>query len=209
VKTAACPKGLPAGLFCWKFPGQGAPGQDSNTCNGDSGGPAFVAVANELRLAGVTSGGDEGCAEGGESFDADVGAFRKWIEGAAGVDLGEGTCGDLADVTGARARVYHQSGELSPAQTRFDFDLPVDPDAVRLVVTLNGDSGSGANDFDLEVAEERAPGAAAGPCEATASGQFASCVLHPQGGSHVPAAVTRRTGSGIFQLTATQYLRLP
>jgi secreted trypsin-like serine protease len=48
-----------------------------NTCNGDSGGPAFVESANELWLAGITSSGDTPCTDHGT--DTRVESFMSWI----------------------------------------------------------------------------------------------------------------------------------
>lgn len=48
------------------------------TCNGDSGGPAFVMHEGEELLAGVTSFGDTGCDEYG--FDTRVDVFADWID---------------------------------------------------------------------------------------------------------------------------------
>jgi hypothetical protein len=49
------------------------------TCNGDSGGPAFVVEGGREVLAGVTSWGDGPCAEFGVDTRVDV--HRAWIEG--------------------------------------------------------------------------------------------------------------------------------
>ncbi|NUP06973.1 MAG: serine protease [Polyangiaceae bacterium] len=53
----------------------GLPGK--NTCNGDSGGPAFAEVNGELLLAGVTSYGDANCTQYG--VDTRVDAFASFI----------------------------------------------------------------------------------------------------------------------------------
>lgn len=49
-----------------------------NTCNGDSGGPAFVEFQNRLLLAAVTSAGDEACTLG---YDTRIDAYRQWLAG--------------------------------------------------------------------------------------------------------------------------------
>jgi len=48
-----------------------------NTCNGDSGGPAFVSVGGQLQVAGVTSYGDAKCTKYG--IDTRVDAFDAFI----------------------------------------------------------------------------------------------------------------------------------
>ena len=57
--------------FAYQTPGK-------NTCNGDSGGPAFAADASgNLTVAGVTSYGDQGCTQYG--VDTRVDAFQSFI----------------------------------------------------------------------------------------------------------------------------------
>jgi len=56
-----------------------APGK--NTCNGDSGGPAFAKVGDEWFVAGVTSYGDVGCTSYG--VDTRVDAFASFLPGSA------------------------------------------------------------------------------------------------------------------------------
>jgi len=50
----------------------------SNTCNGDSGGPAFVRKGNSLVVAGITSAGDVNCTQYG--IDTRVDAYGAWIQ---------------------------------------------------------------------------------------------------------------------------------
>jgi subtilisin-like proprotein convertase family protein len=58
---------------------------ESNTAPGDSGGPAFVTVGNELFIAGVTSGGSgDAHTLGDNSFDTRVDTFASWIDGIVG-----------------------------------------------------------------------------------------------------------------------------
>ena len=49
------------------------------TCNGDSGGPAFMTVGGKEVIVGVTSYGDTQCAQGG--FDTRIDAYASWIDG--------------------------------------------------------------------------------------------------------------------------------
>ena len=65
--------------------------QESNTAPGDSGGPAFVTVGNNLFIAGVTSGGTGDAHELGDfSFDTRVDTFASWIDSVVGDDGGGG-----------------------------------------------------------------------------------------------------------------------
>jgi secreted trypsin-like serine protease len=47
------------------------------SCNGDSGGPAFIQKGTELYLWGVTSRGDEECAS--EGIYTQINAYSDWI----------------------------------------------------------------------------------------------------------------------------------
>lgn len=71
-----------------------AGGQDRDTCNGDSGGPAIVVLGNgRVRLAGVTSRGSTPCGRGGWygiAFEP-----LSWIRAQTGVDLLPPYCGDF------------------------------------------------------------------------------------------------------------------
>jgi V8-like Glu-specific endopeptidase len=53
-----------------------------NTCGGDSGGPAFRWVGGQMRVAGVTSYGDQNCQQYG--VDTRVDAYLGWIEQVVG-----------------------------------------------------------------------------------------------------------------------------
>jgi hypothetical protein len=80
---------------------------DKNTCDGDSGGPAFLARAGVERVTGVTSYGDEGCAIDGVNARADAPSIAGFIQPA--IDLFEagdpcradGACNDACDEGGA------------------------------------------------------------------------------------------------------------
>jgi V8-like Glu-specific endopeptidase len=49
------------------------------TCNGDSGGPAFMTIGGKETIVGLTSYGDVNCATGG--YDTRVDALVDWIDG--------------------------------------------------------------------------------------------------------------------------------
>jgi uncharacterized membrane protein YgcG len=59
-----------------------------NTCNGDSGGPAFVVRSRVERLAGVTSSGDADCKIDGSDARSDAPAIAAFIQPT--LDLFEG-----------------------------------------------------------------------------------------------------------------------
>jgi hypothetical protein len=58
--------------------------QGKNTCNGDSGGPAFAQVGSEYFVAGVTSYGDAGCTQYGVDTRADAYASFLGVSGGGG-----------------------------------------------------------------------------------------------------------------------------
>lgn len=62
-----------------------------NTCNGDSGGPAFANVNGEMLVAGVTSYGDENCTQFG--VDTRVDAFASFIGASGGSGGTADPCG--------------------------------------------------------------------------------------------------------------------
>ncbi len=61
--------------FAYSTPGR-------NTCNGDSGGPAFVRRAGAQVVAGVTSYGDQGCTQYG--VDTKVSGYIDWMDDYTG-----------------------------------------------------------------------------------------------------------------------------
>lgn len=61
-----------------------------NTCNGDSGGPAFVERNGELQIAGVTSFGDSNCTQYG--VDTRVDAFLDFLGLPADVPASASSC---------------------------------------------------------------------------------------------------------------------
>jgi hypothetical protein len=93
AKVAACDPPA-AGFVCWNFRRPwGAPGTNSDTCYGDSGGPLFLSIGGTV-LAGVTSSGtNPECAPVDNAFDDDVFSDLAWIEKEGGADLASTSCG--------------------------------------------------------------------------------------------------------------------
>lgn len=113
AETATCTGTDPAWHMCWNFRAPlDLPGLDSNTCNGDSGGPAFADLGFGDSVVGITSGGSSGdCLADDASFDTDVYVHRSMIQGIGGADLLSTSCGSIAQV-----------GEPGVARATFDFD---------------------------------------------------------------------------------------
>ncbi len=206
VSTADC--GTPT-LVCWDFANPiGTSGEDSNTCNGDSGGPLFWYDGSEGVLAGITSGGNsEDCLPLDQSYDANVFHYRSWIASKVGGDLGGEACGAFAPVGSAPTTVGTFAGTLSSAapQRFYPVEVPAETNALR--VTMNGTDPGGV-DFDLYVRRGAQPSASNFDCKHDGSNQVASCeFVNPAAGTWW-LLVQRHAGSGPFQATATA-LRAP
>ncbi len=101
VVTSSCSGLVPEPEHvCWVFQSPfGPPGQDSNTCSGDSGGPLFVDLGAGPVVAGITSGGTSTACTGTDfSFDANVFLYQSFIQGVAGSDLSNTSCGSHSQV---------------------------------------------------------------------------------------------------------------
>jgi len=201
VVTVTCTQGISnTSSVCWNFlPPLGAPGTNSNTCNGDSGGPLFIDFGSGPLLAGVTSGGNlEGCSLGDFSYDANVYEYRSWIQSQAGGDLGATNCGLLAQVGSPGARVADYAGALSRNELLvYDFEVPPGMQEVR--VTVNAQQ-----DFDLFV--RKAPGVSETnfDCKDDGVRAIGTCSFtNPQPGQW-SALIRAYQSSGPYQLAITQ-----
>ena len=76
-------------VYSTQFRFNGTGGGTGNTCNGDSGGPAFGMVGSNEVLLGTTIGGPEPCGQYG--VDSRVDYYRTWLKTTSGGDLA-GTC---------------------------------------------------------------------------------------------------------------------
>ena len=196
VTTGACPGDIDAsGKVCWTY--QGAP--DSNTCNGDSGGPLYFGEAGALRVGGITSGGTQGsCLEGDNSYDNSVYDFRTFINERAVGGLAQAACGSLPQVGQELVAVSSIEGALAAAATA-DLAVEVPRGTTELRVALNSSDGSGAN-FDFSVARE---GGGQALCSSAAAGAYGFCVIDsPEAGDYL-ATVIAAGDAGDYQLTAT------
>lgn len=202
VTTTA--SGCAADQICWSFESPlGPPGEDSNTCNADSGGPLFWdSPAGEV-VAGITSGGlAANCDPYDLAFDADVFTYRTYIQAQGGADLGQTSCGPGPQVGDAQIALSSFQGSLSPGNPDdlWSFVVPAGTTALR--VALNASEQSGA-DFDLYVKQGSPATVASFDCKADGPNQYGFCEhTNPATGSWY-ARVQRYSGSGPYQLTAT------
>ena len=202
VVTDTCPRDARGpGHICWRYEGEGA-----NTCNGDSGGPLFVAADGKLAVAGITSGGTRfDCLEGDRSYDTDVFTFREFIAAAVGGErLGQTTCGAQPQVGTAGATVESQQGTLARNQeATLAFEVPDGTSEIR--VMLNAVEGS---NLDLRVRHGEPPTADEHDCAAVDGSSYGACAIDgPETGTWHAAVTAKRAGE--YQLTVTVFAGAP
>jgi hypothetical protein len=211
VQTVSCPPDVPSGatdadVVCWNFAAPiGPPGSDSNTCNGDSGGPLFLDLGAGQVVAGVTSGGNSAnCLPTDHSYDANVFTHRSFILGELGADS-TAACGGLAPVGDAQTTVIEHDGTLASANPSAAFTVTVPAGANALRVTLNGED-NGFFDVNLYVKQGLGAGPSSFDCKADGASVFGSCNADLPAAGTWSIAVERgdaAIGAGQYQLTAT------
>lgn len=207
--VAACTDDHPGDRnVCWSFrEPQGAPGSNSDTCEGDSGGPLIVSQGGGAAVAGVTSGGSSfSCLPPDDSFDSDVFFHRSFIIGIGGTDLDSTRCGDLPHVGEAGVSQSNESDTLGLAgEGRYSVQVPA---ATRLLrIGLNADTGESrrGNDFDLYLRREANPTSEEFDCGSTSETGFEFCeIVAPQPGTW-NILVEAFRGQGEIQLTTTMF----
>ncbi len=208
VTVAACATaGLnPANHVCasWNSP-LGAPGVNSGTCYGDSGGPLFVTTAAGPAIAGTTSGGDNAnCTPPNHLFFADVYGDRAWIAANA-PDLGTAACGDLPAAGGPNTAVSAASGSLSPSHPSEVVPLNVPSGTARLRVGLTAENFD-SNDYNLYVKQGSPPTTASFDCQSDGQGPLAFCDIQSPASGPWYALVNEASGpGGVYQLISTLY----
>lgn len=100
VTTASCAFAPEPAHVCWDYTSPiGAPGLDSNTCSGDSGGPLFADLGGDEVIVGVTSGGSAfDCRPQDSSFDVNVFRNVAFIQSVGGADLLSTSCGSISQI---------------------------------------------------------------------------------------------------------------
>ncbi|HEV7504258.1 MAG TPA: trypsin-like serine protease [Thermoanaerobaculia bacterium] len=138
VTTAACDPQAP-GFVCWNFKKPlGAPGFNSDTCFGDSGGPLFLSLGGQTVLAGVTSSGtNDECAPIDNSFDADVFANRAWIQAEGGTDLAATSCGTGPQIGGPGTTILGSVASLRRGPSRAASTVEVPAGTAELRIALS------------------------------------------------------------------------
>lgn len=207
VTTGACPLLVsPTTSVCWTFDAPiGAPGDDSNTCNGDSGGPLFVDLGAGPVVAGVTSGGTSNdCFPTDQSYDANVYVYRNWIASQGGADLELASCGALPPVGDAATDAVEWPGSITILQPEARTTVEVAPGATMFRVAMNAVDDGLAN-FDLYVKRGAAPTESSYDCARTGTTQYGVCDFEMPAAGTWHLLVRRVAGSGSFQVTATRF----
>lgn len=206
VETTDC-TGLLGGLgnaelVCWDFLNPvGAPGADSNTCNGDSGGPLFVDLGGGEVVAGVTSGGTNSfCTATDHSYDANVFTYAAFIAGELGIDS-TAPCGGVPAVGDPNVIVGGSSGVLGSTNPSDVITVNVLGTPSELRFALNGENPG--LDVDLYVKEGLGVSTINFDCSNDGFSNFADCVFaFPTAGAWT-VLLQRASGDGEYQLTTT------
>lgn len=213
VTTTECPLGVSDSTHvCWSFVEPlGAPGDNSGTCDGDSGGPLFANVGAGDLLVGLASGNAPSCSPSSTGFDTDIFYERIWIQTEAGTAIGDASCGGLPSAGGPGTQVGAAAGVVNAANPQGRSTFEVLPGTTLLRVALNGADQDGsvhpsvANDFNLYVKAGTPPSATDFDCGDARAGPYGFCEIDapPAGTWHV--LVDRVVGGGAYQATATAF----
>jgi len=188
VKFGRCKDNL-AGkkLQCWDFDADINVGPNqSNTCNGDSGGGVFMfekeGQRSVQRVVGVVSGGLNyaDCVKGDRSYDTDVSLWKEWLATVGEGRLSAQSCG-RGNAVDTPSNLRSQIVTLGPERQEAIFEIEIPASTGLLRVAMSGeDDNSHKNDFDLYLfrgAETTDP-----ICQQNGLGQFAFCeVARPTG----------------------------
>jgi len=210
IVTTDCNTGETAGegndkLVCWDYDASvGAPGEDSNTCNGDSGGPLFMTFSGATEIVGVTSAGVTlDCLPTDHSWDASVYYNASWISGMIGADS-TASCGSIPPVGDPDVSAFHNSGSLSTLNPSDSFTINFAGTASVIRFTLNGtDNGSFNPNFFVK--EGLGASAADYDCKADGTTVFGACEFVSPASGTWSVFVERAAGGGQYQVTTTVF----
>ena len=211
VKVTNCVQSVfhPANA-CWKFLDPiGRPGESSNICAGDAGGPMFAQFNKKRLVTAIHSGSGSHCEANSFGFGTDVYRNRNWIIDAAGSDIERTQCGTLPQVGSSRVAVETVEGNLPKAEDSDYWVFNVPDRGTRLVFTVNGDTQQGA-DYDIFIKYNGYPTPRDYDCAVRGVGQFGVCTIEePEPGiwqvlvKHVLQNQAR--GRSRYQVTATTF----
>lgn len=192
--------------ICWDFDSPlGAPGDDSNTCNADSGGPLFIDTGSGPIVAGITSGGNSNnCLPYDNSFDTRVSSYASYIQSEGGGDLTNTSCGSIPQIGDPDVEVFSFEGSLGGGNPQSLHSFSVDPGSLLLRVVLNANDDA-LSDFDIYVRAGALPTTSVYDCASTGSNQFGSCQFNNPASGAWHVLVDRFRGAGAYQLTVTSF----
>ena len=194
-----------AGFVCWNFKDPlGAPGSNSDTCFGDSGGPLFLSLGGQTVVAGVTSSGtNPNCEPVDNAFDDDVFSDLAWIQSEGGADLAATSCGTGPQIGGTGTAVFGSTGTLSRSQPQAASTVEVPAGTAELRVALNAADWF-ENSEALYVRHGAPASSTAFDCKGDApAGQQFCRVLNPAAGTWNILAKRLAGPGGTVQVTAT------
>ena len=213
VKTVACTAVPSEHNVCWRFADPlGPPGTNSNSCDGDAGGPLFVDYGLGPVVAGIISSGtNAACEPVDDAWSAEVFAEQNLIDAVGGEDLLRTSCGSLPQAGREGTIVAGSSAILGPTVTeqRYTFEVPRGTALLRVALHGTEFEGSPDPDFDLflRAGAPAAPNAA--DCSSTEAGLVEFCEVQvPEPGTW-HALVRRVLGAGRFQIVATMFNATP
>lgn len=212
VSTASCEDDLR--LVCWNYDAPvGLPGENSNTCNADSGGPLLIVSGSARVLAGVTSGGTRSsCLAGDHAYDVDVRQFADWIRGVAGTDLDGSACSTLPRIGAPKSRYFSKSVRLSAGQGQ-DFKVTVPAGVSVLRVTSNGEDLTDEDDtpttnLDLFVKRGSAATGTDADCKRNDNSQVGECeIVDPVAGEYFIRVQQSGSAAGTAQLVVSMFMK--
>lgn len=194
-------------VLCWDFANPlGSAGEDSNTCNGDSGGPLFFTVEGTEVVAGVTQAGiNASClpeASADMSWDTSVYHYLSFVQTQLALDS-TSACGNLPPVGSSGTSVTPYEGSLVPSgSTTKSFEVPSGTQELRIV--MNGIDGD-AFDPDLRVRYGLPPTSVSSDCLQEQYHPYGSCAFeNPTAGTWYAQVENLGSSTGTYQLTVTQ-----
>jgi hypothetical protein len=214
VTTADCPSGTgvyePANI-CWNFTAPvSKPGDESNLCLHDDGGPLFIDFGKGPEVAGIHAGGGNSCDVDSFSYDTNVVRSHEWIRQVGGLDVTRDQCSDLGEVGEPWVKVQGGHGTLpkNDSEMRFAFDIP--EDSILLRVTVNGDTEK-TGDYDMFVGlDTKVPTGSSFDCKQRGVGQFGACEFKNPDARRVNVLIRHvrpkiGKGKSRFQVTVTSW----
>lgn len=218
VITDECPPG--EGIFepaniCWNYNGPILkPGDASNLCLLDDGGPMFVDFGKGPEVTGIHAGGGNTCDASSYSYDTNVVRSREWVQEVGGLDVTRDQCSDLGEVGEPWVIVQGGEGTLPRSEDEEHFAFNIPKETVRLRVTINGDTANNG-DYDLFVGlANKVPTKFDNDCQSRGVGQFGACEFEEPEVTRVNVLVRHvkpglGRGRSRFQITVTAFQPVP